>query len=229
MPRRKKITKKTKKRPVSKFRKNTTIAHANLGSGIPDSMTVKLTYADQFTLDPGVGGTPATYVFRANGCNDPDYTGTGHQPYGWDEYTTLYNHYIVLGSKIELVATNSGDDTNSMNLISLYVSANSTVASNALTDVLERPNQKYILVGARNAGPKKLWKNFSAKRFFDLTDLNDNRDHMGAAVNADPTEQAYFIVAASPYQAGVNTNATACTIKITYIVRFSERKNLTQS
>jgi hypothetical protein len=33
--------------------------------------------------------------FRTTAVYDPDYTGTGHQPYGFDQHSRLYNHYIV--------------------------------------------------------------------------------------------------------------------------------------
>jgi len=45
--------------------------------------------------------TPAFNIFRGNSCYDPDYTGAGVQPYGWDQLCpTFYTHYNVRASKI---------------------------------------------------------------------------------------------------------------------------------
>ena len=35
-----------------------------------------------------------------NSLFDPDQTGTGHQPYYFDQFAALYNRYTVLGSKL---------------------------------------------------------------------------------------------------------------------------------
>jgi len=62
---------------------------------------VVLRYASEFfTLDPTAGGLTATRVFCANGMFDPDITGAGHQPRGFDQLMALYDHYVVIGSKI---------------------------------------------------------------------------------------------------------------------------------
>lgn len=47
-----------------------------------------------------LGSYQDLHQFRGNSCYDPDYTGAGVQPYGWDEYTNLYNNYQVKASKI---------------------------------------------------------------------------------------------------------------------------------
>lgn len=47
-----------------------------------------------------LGSYQDTHQFRGNSCYDPDYTGAGVQPYGWDEYTALYGNYQVKASKI---------------------------------------------------------------------------------------------------------------------------------
>ena len=89
-------------------------------SPIPDNTICKLKYNTRFQLDPastGIAGTSDTsldtYIFRMNSLFDPDYTtsnpvaslGKGtpnHQPYGFDQWATFYNEYMVLGAKIDV-------------------------------------------------------------------------------------------------------------------------------
>jgi hypothetical protein len=46
---------------------------------------------------PG-NGNAATYFFSANGMFDPDITGTGHQPMGFDQMMTFYEQATVVKS-----------------------------------------------------------------------------------------------------------------------------------
>jgi hypothetical protein len=65
----------------------------------PDSVRVKLPFTQ--TLTPGTtSGGLYSYQYRGNSCFDPDYTGTGLQPNGFDQWTAFYNMYVVLGSEI---------------------------------------------------------------------------------------------------------------------------------
>lgn len=62
--------------------------------------TVKwLRYSTSVSLS-SVSGAVTTWVFRANDCFDPDFTGTGHQPMGFDQMMIFYNHFCVTHSRI---------------------------------------------------------------------------------------------------------------------------------
>ena len=103
MPKRKRSTRKIyrAKRRKPDWRKRTTIQK---GLGFSDGQIVKMRYVEEFELNPGLGSV-ASYVFRANGLYDPNYTGAGHQPYGFDQWMTYYNQFTVLGSKMKAIFT----------------------------------------------------------------------------------------------------------------------------
>lgn len=71
----------------------------------PVVVTKKLRYSTTFQLTCTAGAT-ATYVFRANDLFDPDYTGTGHQPMGFDQMILFYNHFVVTSAKIKATVRN---------------------------------------------------------------------------------------------------------------------------
>jgi hypothetical protein len=55
------------------------------------------------------------YVFRGTSLFDPDLTGTGAQPTGFDEWAAFYNRYVVTHSKIriDVIEVASDSDANS--------------------------------------------------------------------------------------------------------------------
>jgi hypothetical protein len=57
----------------------------------------------------GVAAQLYSYVYAANGCFDPNVTGTGHQPMGFDQMMTFYNHYTVISSKIKVTFSNQSN------------------------------------------------------------------------------------------------------------------------
>lgn len=63
----------------------------------------KFKYADtDFNMSTTVGGGYNTVnVFSGNSPYDPDVTGVGVQPYGWDNTAALFGHYRCIGSKIK--------------------------------------------------------------------------------------------------------------------------------
>ena len=66
----------------------------------PTTQVKKLVYAEAISLDPSAAGAIAAYVFRVNQMYDPNVSGTGHQPQGYDTLAAAYGRYNVLSAKI---------------------------------------------------------------------------------------------------------------------------------
>ena len=75
-----------------------------------NNYTVRLTYVDSYltTLHPG---TAATRTFNMNSIYDPDYTGTGHQPFFRDMWASQYDYYAVLSCDYHIEGYNCCVDT----------------------------------------------------------------------------------------------------------------------
>jgi hypothetical protein len=50
-----------------------------------------------------------TNVLRANDLFDPEFTGTGHQPMGFDQLMTWYNHFVVVHARLVCTFKNTAN------------------------------------------------------------------------------------------------------------------------
>jgi hypothetical protein len=73
----------------------------------PATKRVKLYYYDYGLNRSGTAGAVNNYVISANGLFDPNITGTGHQPMGFDQMMLMYNQYTVISSKISVCIYNT--------------------------------------------------------------------------------------------------------------------------
>lgn len=71
------------------------------GVGLPATRRVTLRYAEIFRVT-STAGAVGKFLFAANGMYDPNLTGAGHQPYGFDQWFTLYKTAMVVRSRIDI-------------------------------------------------------------------------------------------------------------------------------
>lgn len=82
-----------------------------LGDPFPIRMRTRLRYAQTNSLTAGSTGLFGTErVFRLNSLYDPDLTGVGHQPYGYDTLATLYVRCKVHAVSVLLTFTDPSAD-----------------------------------------------------------------------------------------------------------------------
>jgi len=195
---------------------------------VPDSKVVKLRYVDFVTLNASdIASSP--WVFRANSIVDPDYTGIGHQPMGFDQWAVFYDHYIVLGSRCTAQFRANDSTATGFSYVGITLSDRIAGTATSPSEAMERNNVSYkLLTGIAANGVVTCRKNFSAKRFFGLTNVSDNRGILGANTVSNPTEDAYFIINQYP-TGGYDPTSIVVKVQIDYIVKFTERKFIPQS
>lgn len=227
MPYKRRYRKKRGRRRKSAWsRKRSTVAQVR--APIADSQLVKMKYCHVATLNPGVGGNPATHIFRANDGYDPDATGVGHQPYSWDQWANFYDHVTVIGSKMR--ATFNPPGSNPATFIATLHVADDTTTTNNVELLMERTGTIWKWIGNSGAGSNPgntLTKKFSTKKFFNVTNVKDADDLRGK-FNASPIDDAYYHVSAFDPNGG-DMEAFEVIVEIEYICLLSERKDLLQS
>lgn len=230
------IRKKTyRKRNNFRKKKNTRRRHKlvpsmnPMKSAFPSNRVVKLKYVETFTIDVPAATAFNEYVFSANSIFDPNVTAAGHQPYGRDQWLLFYKQYVVLGSKISvqgIVETSSNSAIYGVKCTDLATTGHTTIAG-----LMEAPGISYRFIQTAVNGnvPRPAVAHFSAKKWFNVSDVKDNKTRIGAAMTASPAEQAYFTVFLGPHDGTTDIPAYRFVATIQYIVLLSEPKELPQS
>lgn len=199
---------------------------------VPTAVRVPLSFTRRTSMTTA-GGSTATQVFTGNGLFDPDVTGVGGQPLGYDQWSAFYSRYRCLASSIEVNATTPDITTNDQGIISLVV-VPSTLSS-VFTDIdaaASSPYGKLRIVNGLSGG---------AGPFRPISSLMETDVIMGvpkAAVLSDDTLQSVTTSnPANPWYwhiVGQNTDGAAgvviqLTVKLTYLVDFFDMSLLSQS
>lgn len=181
----------------------------------------------QIQLNPGAAGIAANYLFSANGLYDPNITGVGHQPIGFDQLVgVMYDHYVVIGAKITCIFTNT-DATNAQICGVMLRDDNSTDTDPA--KIIENGNCKYTSVSQAGSGPnqKKLVVGCNPNKFLGHSKpLSD--DVVKGDSSGNPSEQAYFNVFAFPTTAS-DASPVEVMVVIDYTAILFEPKKLNLS
>lgn len=148
----------------------------------------RLQYFDT-VLFTGAASAVSSYVVSANGAYDPDVTGTGHQPMGFDQMMVFYNHYTVMNAKVRAVFQNTG--TVSAH-VGLSVSG-TTVNVSDNRQLVENGEMIYTVVTPTGIADSiaTLRTSASAARFQGIQQPLDDPNMRGDAAS-NPTEQFYF-------------------------------------
>lgn len=235
MPSRK--TNKPKRRRFRGFRKTrrsnyiTNITRAP----ITNSAIVRMRYCSPLTLTQTVAGVPVSYHFNANSIYDPDNTGGGHQPNGFDQWSVFYNHYHVIASKISVNFQSVGA-TAQVGAQICGIGLRDTVGvATTVTEITEQGNTAYRHITDNDSSRAALTirKTFSAKKFFNKRSIVDNSELRGQMGNlgtgSNPSELALFQVFAGHMDTSAVGDPMYAYVTIEYIAVLTEPKELGQS
>lgn len=190
-------------------------AYLDKWNPFPAMAIAEMTYTESFQISNGAVGVPGHYLFRANGIFDPNYTGTGHQPYAHDTYATIYNHYQVLSSKIELTCMDSVNIRFGVSLI------DDTTTELNYNTVWERKGTNSAVM-VNGSQPMTVIKYYNSQ-FYD-TDTDTE-----ALFGASPNDSMFFDCWQIQKNSGTASANINFQVKITYTVKMWELKDLGSS
>lgn len=202
-------------------------------TGFPVKKTVHLRYAQEVNLNAAISSL-AIQTFVANGMYDPDFTGTGHQPSGFDQNMAFYDHYTVTHARCRVRMANVTTSNVAPAYFDVCLTDNSaTFSGMAVESFLESRfahGDTMKSVGTeRNYFGYDPWRevHFDAKKFFTTKDIIGDANYQGNT-SANPTEQAFFhVVVASPGATDPANITLLCVID--YIAVLTEPTNIAAS
>lgn len=190
--------------------------------GFPNSIITKLRYCENLTIS-GTTGAVGYKIFAANGCFDPNISDSGHQPLYYDNYTSIYDQYVVIGSKITVHIMNSG--SSSVMVFGIVGDDDSTISTNVDT-LLEMNNSCYALSGTVSSEPRTLSMTYEPLRDVGVDAKDDGASATGTGAN--PAELWCFGVWGAAAD-GVSSVAANFIVEIEYTVKFTELRTPTQN
>jgi hypothetical protein len=194
------------------------------GVGFPDQLRCTLKYQESgvsFTSSV----TPAAQVFRINSMFDPDLSGGGHQPNGFDQLNVVYGQYCVMASKVRCEIANLG--TIPAFVAGCYSDVNlSTIPAEALGEA--RWSKSFTIGPTTGMGIK----NYD----FPTLDISNLMGEIGmnsdpntyTGVGTNPTDPAYFIFKLASMDNVTNANVIV-NFTLWFDVWFKELTPFTES
>lgn len=232
----KKQTRKKPRRPRSGAATRPTGRTANADLAFrtplfPPRFTKRLIYCETGLTISATAPLANTYFFTANGMFDPNITGTGHQPMGFDEMMLMYEQYTVVSSKISVHLINASGAGLTC-AAGVYLSPDTTQIT-VPSRLLENGYLKWDLLAPIGVLGylKTMNLDCDMSSYFarnkSKRELVDDVNLFGTSA-ANPTEQVYFgIVLFDP--TGLSNTVLYFVVTVEYEAIFWEPKKLTQS
>lgn len=215
--RKRKKTMYKKKRSVTRFKK----------SSLPFPRIFKSNFkmVDQFTLNPPSASPYLdTAIYRATSFYQP-LIGSTHQPRYFDQVMPMYDHYVVLGTKVTVEAINADVGNPVILAIGLF---DDGAPLSGINDYLENKHSRWKTLATRDTGKSTyLSCKYSPKFLGKNNVIND--DEMKGSIGSNPSENAYIHIAVAPMDGFSDAGNVRLIVTTQMYVAFIEPKDVSAS
>lgn len=199
-----------------------------VGSLLPSKVSVRMKYWEYVSLDP-TAGQFGTYVYCPSSLYDPNYTGTGHQPMGFDQFAALYSHYTV--ERCKIVVSAFPQTVNTVPAVLGVLTSHDNGSAGPWPKVLEQqPTPPHaMLAGTANVASKypTVTSTYNARAISGVVDLVDS--DLAALVTASPADNYFFVIFYQALDQSADLSWTAFAVSLEYHAVFYSRKEVIQS
>lgn len=180
---------RTYKRRFNRRRKDVVVSPSR--SLLPNRFATKLVYSDFFTQTTPGSGLILWKQWAMNGLYDPDITGIGHQPMGFDQFCpTLYQSYIVTGCKMILEGRFMTNNLDTNPVTGNVIIGATTPLGVALPVDMARANEarQYVTITRGDQTPFRIKKYFSVSKTagIPLSRVKSEANYTGSDVMNPP-------------------------------------------
>lgn len=225
MPRKSSKQYKRKKRNYNakrryKCRSRLTTVNRGIAS-IADRYITRLKYVEQVSINT-TANIFSDYQYRLNSLFDPNLTGTGHQPYGFDQMATMYNRYRVF--KVNYTITVEPNNTNTGLMAVICNNTTNSLSGADAGYIMELPRSRYLSL--------KIDEPTVIRGSIYLPKLNGDPairyksdDRFQAVVTTNPAEAMILHMCLAP----TISTTTRVTFQFTYHAEFFDSNTMMQS
>lgn len=194
---------------------------------ITSKRTVEFRYPVTLLLGEAAPRAGFVWTFRINSIFDPDFTSTGNQPVGFDQFAALYGRYTVLRAHFEVIFSNV---TSLPGRVGYYLTPQSSYPS--ASDVwCVQPHGKSAVAGALGSGKDTVTLRGSTSMFKELgvtrSQYMDDQD-FSSTTSANPLRPLYLHVYVQGISPAGNASIYAA-VKLAQVAELSQMVNLTYS
>lgn len=219
------------RKPGTSIAPKNTVSMWHVASSMPYKLRNRMKFSSVIAFTT-VAGAYGEYVFRMNSLYDPDQTGVGSQPTGFDQWATFYNLYRVVecNCKIRyLPQVPAAGATASTGSLVLYPSINATGVT-TYVDAVASDRSKTLTYGYYTGGESsKVIKSkmpIATIAGATLKDVLAEDDYAGATTG-NPANLYYWII--GNYNTSTNNSDIEVLVELEYWVEWSQRKMLDES
>ncbi len=200
---------------------------------LPDRYHCVFKYCSSKQYSSSTGGiVGSTNTFRLNGLHDPDVTGAGHQPYGYDQITPFYASYTVRRAWATITVTGVDDSSTFLAYMIQPQGSSTTLAGLTLEQVSEYDETNFVVLGQSSSGVPNQQVTIP---LIDLPKLEGfswpayyGNSNYRASVGSNPSQGSQLVLGVGN-AAGTTGKVATLTIEIFFDSYWEGRKSLPQS
>lgn len=189
-------------------------------------------YSENFAFTTGTAGITGTaQEMRLNSLFDPNATGVGHQPYGYDTYSALYGRYKVSAVTVDLLFTTPGSAAD-VCCVALVQPPSGGLNLTGLTidRCIEMPQIANAHLSSTGSRTARIRRRFMLHDVFGITkqQFDANVEDYEALISASPARAAILAFSVCSYS-GAGGQAVSAQLTLCFEVAFFDRIQQGQS
>lgn len=194
---------------------------------LPPSRRFRLAYAEKITLLEASANVGSSYFFSLNSLFDPNSSGVGVQPVGFDQLSAMYGQFRVWNVRVKLSFDNPF--TTSSAMYSTFATFQPVVPANPSAWLCQPFGTSKSVSPLGGGSSCVLQRKFSIPAVLGLTkgQYQSDMDFVGTP-SGNPTRQAYLMVGAQSMTAGAVGGGNVY-VQIEYEAEFSQPQALNMS
>lgn len=187
----------------------------------------KLKYVQIHDNTSSSGTSPTNLWFRMNSLYDPDGSGIGHQPMGFDQLVTLYGRYRVNSVQITTTILNRADSAIIVNTLPFN---GAIIGPNSVSSMGERSSKKNMFITSPAAGHNKAVRTeyIDLAKFHGVTKAAyKSGTRYSSDIGDNPAEGLNYMVSTQTNAVpGLTTFDFTVEIQMIFYCSFYEKRNM---